>query len=214
MTIGGKYSNSLSKIKKLQSSLDEAQCILSTPMSIDSAHGLDVDAVVLLDADRGLFSPDYQASWKTFLLLYQMVRQYQSLPVLIQSYKPDHLAIVHACNQNIQAMKTLELQRREQFQYPPFAQMCVLHYKNEIEFRTVSTTTKLYQELEYLKQAYEYTNLEIRSTPPSIFKKFGKYRYTIVMKGPGLREFMDIAYSKLKMRSRGFKVDWEPQALI
>jgi hypothetical protein len=25
---------------------------------------------------------------------------------------------------------------------------------------------------------------------------------------------MDIAYSKLKMRSRGFKVDWEPQALI
>jgi hypothetical protein len=25
---------------------------------------------------------------------------------------------------------------------------------------------------------------------------------------------MDIAYSKLKVRSRGFKVDWEPQALI
>lgn len=82
----------------------------------------------------------------------------------------------------MEEMKAMESKRREQFQYPPFAQMCVLHYKNEIEHRTVSSTTKLYQELEYLKQAYEYTNLEIRSTPPSIFKKFGKYRYTIVLK--------------------------------
>jgi primosomal protein N' (replication factor Y) len=137
----------------------------------------------MLDADRGLFSPDYQASRKTFLLLYQMVQQYQSIPILIQSFKPEHQAIVQACNKNIQKMKTMESQRREQYAYPPFAQMCVLHYKHEIEHRTVSSTTKLYQELEYLKQSYEYTSLEIRPTPPSIFKKFGKYRYTIVLKG-------------------------------
>lgn len=212
--IGWKYSNSLSKIKKLQDSIDKAQVLISTTMSIDSAPGLDVDVVVMLDADRGLFSPDYQAWWKTFMLLYQLVKQYLHIPLLIQSFKPQHQSIVLACNQNIQKMKAQEAQRREQFAYPPFAQMCVLHYKHEIEHRTVSSTTKLYQELEYLKQVYEYSWLEIRPTPPSIFKKFGKYRYTIVMKWPWLREFMDIAYSKLKMRSRGFKVDWEPQALI
>ena len=214
VTVGGKYSNSLSKIKKLQWPLDDAQFILSTSMTVGSELGLEVDLVVVLDADRGLFSPDYQASRKTWLMLYQLTQQYHRIPVIIQSFKPSHSAIVHACNQNIQKMKEMELERREQFGYPPFAQMCVLHYKHEIEHRTVSTTTKLYQELEYLKQAYEYMNLEIWATPPSIFKKFGKYRYTIVMKWSGLREFMDIAYSKLKMRSRGFKVDWEPQALI
>jgi hypothetical protein len=35
--IGGKYSNSLSKIKKLQDSLEQAEVIVSTTMSIDSA---------------------------------------------------------------------------------------------------------------------------------------------------------------------------------
>lgn len=214
MILGGKFTSSLSKIKKLQSELNASQVILSTSVTIDSSPWLEVDAVVMLDADRWLFSPDYQAWWKSFLMMYQLVRQYESVPVLIQSFKPEHLSIVLACNQNIQKMKFLESQRREQFKYPPYAQMCVLHYKNEIEYRTVSTTTKLYQELEYLKQSYEYENLEIRATPPSIFKKFGKYRYTIVMKWQWLRAFMDIAYSKLKMRSRGFKVDWEPQALV
>jgi hypothetical protein len=34
------------------------------------------------------------------------------------------------------------------------------------------------------------------------------------LKWPKLRDFMDIAYSKLKIASRGFKVDWEPQNLI
>lgn len=214
LIIGGKHSNSLSKIKKLQGELETSQVILSTSMSIDSAPWLPVDAVVMLDGDRGLFSPDYQAGWKTFLLLYQLVRQYTGIPLLIQSYKPQHQAIDLACNQNIEKMKAIESDRRRQFEYPPYTQMCVLHYKNEIEHRTVSTTIKLFQELQYLRQAYEYTHLEIRATPPSIFKKFGKYRYTIVLKWNGLRPFMEIAYSKLKMRSRGFKVDWEPQALI
>lgn len=102
----------------------------------------------------------------------------------------------------------------KRFCYPPYTQLCVIMYKHEVEERLYTTVNKLYQELLFLKVSYQQENLEIYSTPPLIYKAFGKFRYHIVLKGEDLRNFMEIAYSKLKMRSRGFKVDWEPQNLI
>ena len=111
-------------------------------------------------------------------------------------------------------MEEYEHAYRKRFQYPPYTDLCVLLYKHEIESRVYSTVNKLFQELLFLKSSYQQDHLEIYSTPPLIYKAFGKFRYHIVLKGNNLRPFMEIAYSKLKMHSRGFKVDWEPQNLI
>jgi hypothetical protein len=50
-------------------------------------------------------------------------------------------------------------------------------------------------------------DLEIYSTPPAIYKIFGKYRYNIVLKWKNLRNFMDIIYTKLKLNQNNFKVN-------
>jgi hypothetical protein len=57
-------------------------------------------------------------------------------------------------------------------------------------------------------------DLEIYSTPPLIYKIFGKYRYNIILKWKDLRNFMDIVYTKLKINQNWFKVDWEAESLI
>jgi len=80
--------------------------------------------------------------------------------------------------------------------------MCLLLYKNEIEERLHTSVNKLYQELLFLKEQYEMKDLELYTAPPMVYKMFGKYRYTIVMKGSQLRQFMDIVYSKLDMAKR------------
>ncbi|MBU0626474.1 hypothetical protein KKG31_03950 [Patescibacteria group bacterium] len=80
-------------------------------------------------------------------------------------------------------------------------------YKNEIEERLFNKVDTLYKDLLYLKEKYEQTELEIYSTPPLIYQMFGKYRYNIILKGPQLRNFLDIAYTKLRMASKGFKID-------
>jgi primosomal protein N' len=80
--------------------------------------------------------------------------------------------------------------------------MAVLLYKNEIESRVFNKVNKLYEELLYLKQKYQRDDLEIYPTPPLIYKMFGKYRYNIILKSKTLRDFLEIAYEKLKIFER------------
>lgn len=103
---------------------------------------------------------------------------------------------------------------RKESHYPPFADLCVILYKNEIEERMFSKVDALYKELLYLKEKYQMLGLEIYSTPPLIYKMFGKYRYNIILKGKDLKNFMDIAYTKLKMASKGFKIDRDAESIV
>lgn len=103
---------------------------------------------------------------------------------------------------------------RQENNYPPFSDLCVILYKNEIEERLFNKVDTLYKELLYLKEKYQMPNLEIYSTPPLIYKMFGKYRYNIILKGKDLRNFMDIAYTKLKMPAKGFKIDRNAESIV
>lgn len=77
-----------------------------------------------------------------------------------------------------------------------------LLYKHEVENKLFSTVNKLYQELLYLKEHYEYQSIDIYPTPPLIYKMYAKYHYTIIIKGQQVRNFLDIAYSKLLIGKR------------
>ena len=68
--------------------------------------------------------------------------------------------------------------------YPPFGEICIILYKHEIEESLFKKVDTLYKELLYLKEKYGITGLEIYSTPPLIYKMFGKYRYNIILKWP------------------------------
>jgi len=57
-----------------------------------------------------------------------------------------------------------------------------LLYKNEIEEKLFNKIDKIHKELLYLKEKYKMNELEIYSTPPIIYKIFGKYRYNIILK--------------------------------
>jgi len=57
-----------------------------------------------------------------------------------------------------------------------------LLYKNEIEEKLFNKIDKIHKELLYLKEKYKMNELEIYSTPPMIYKIFGKYRYNIILK--------------------------------
>ena len=155
-----------------------------------------------------------QANRNHFLFLYELFSKHDAPTFLIQTYNPEQHSLVHACNLDMEAMKKHELNYRKTHHYPPYTQMCVLLYKHEIEERLYTTTNKLYQELLFLKERYHIEDLEIYATPPLIYKTYGKYRYNIILKSAQLRAFMDIAYSKLKIYTRGFKIDREPQHIL
>lgn len=194
--------NSPTKLSRLLPALQDTQIVVGTSLLIQPPQGVTYDLIVVVHADSWLNIPDYQSSWQTFTFLYELLSKHQQAVVLVQTYNPHHRAISYALNRNLSQMSREELAYREQHRYPPFVPMCVLMYKHEIEERLYTSVNKLYQELLYLKETYQMNDLEITTTPPLIYKMFGKYRYHILLKGEHVREFMDIVYSKLSLPTR------------
>jgi hypothetical protein len=56
--------------------------------------------------------------------------------------------------------------------------------------------------------------LEIYSTPPLIYKMFGKYRYNIILKWKEVRNFMDVVYTKLNQNAKWFKINRDADSIV
>jgi primosomal protein N' len=148
---------------------------------------------ILLNADAPLALPDYEAAANCFHLIHDTITHSPFSNIIIQTQKPDHPTVRLACSGKVHEFEARNTERKKQHQYPPFGDVCVLMYKNEVEKNVFSTINKLYQELLYLKERQENNNqkktaqtkdlgLTIYATPPLIYKAYNKYRYNIIIR--------------------------------
>ena len=173
-----------------------------------------LDLLIFLNADIGLNLPDFNANEKNFYFLYEAFLKHQCPTFLVQTMNPEHYSIRSACKMKKSDFFALENAFREQHNYPPYGQLCLIMYKDEIEEKLFNKVDQLHKELLYLQEKYQLSDLEIYTTPPLIYKIFGKYRYNIVLKGKEVRNFMDIVYTKLNLAKKGFKVNRDAESLI
>ena len=108
----------------------EADVLIGTQMI---AKGLDLPLVTLVGvvaADTGLFLPDFRAAERTFQLLTQVAgragRSTLGGEVIVQTYHPDHYAIVAASNHDYDAFYRQEMAFRRQQGYPPVRRLARL----------------------------------------------------------------------------------------
>lgn len=206
--------SSPTKIAKLLAEVSKYQVIVGTSLLSTPIPQFPLDVVTFLHADTWLNMPDYGASAQNFELLYGTFCKHNAPFFIVQTFNPEWPSIRHACKLDRAGFEKIDHAFRKEHDYPPFGELCVLMYKNEIEERLYTQVDKLYKELLYLKEKYELKDLVIYSTPPLIYKVFGKYRYNIIIKWPQVRQFIEIIYSKCKLQSRGFKVDWNAQSVV
>lgn len=96
------------------------------------AKGLDFPSVTLVGviaADIGLHVPDFRAAERTFGLVTQVCgRSGRARPgeAIVQTYSPDHPAIVHAAEHDYQAFALGELAQRAELRYPPYTELAYL----------------------------------------------------------------------------------------
>ena len=205
---------SLPKSAKLQEQLTTTQCVIWTASHIQWLTSRTPDLIIWQQADSALHSPDFQSAWQTYIALSSMNRTFSDATHIYQCFNPQHYAVINAAAWKEQKMRDDELAYRKPLLYPPFGQLCVLQYKHEIEASMFTKVNTLYQDLLYAQKQYEFDAIKIYTTPPSVYKMYGKYRYSIIMKWKNLREFLDIVYSKLRIQEQGFSVDWEPEHLV
>ncbi len=205
--------NSNSKAKNLINNLGKNNIIIWTSI-LSRIKKVDFDLIIFLNADLGLNLPDFNSAYKNFLFLYEGIKNINCSNFIIQSFNTDSHSIKYAATQKFEEFKKEELEFRKNFDYPPYNNICKIMYKDEIEETLFNKISELNKELLFLKEKLWFTDIEIYSTPAIIYKAFNKYRYNIILKWRNLENFIDIAYWKLKIQQKWFKIDREPDSLL
>lgn len=101
-----------------------ARILLGTQMIAKGLDFPDVTLVGVIHADSALHLPHFRAAERTFQLVTQVAGRTGRGPrggmVLVQTYSPEHPAILAAARHDFDAFAQMELAARQRFHYPPF----------------------------------------------------------------------------------------------
>ena len=109
-----------------------ADVLLGTQMVAKGHDFANVTAVGILAADSALNLPDFRSAEKTFSLILQAAGRAGrgSLPgkVVVQTYHPEHYAVVAGAEQNYESFYHQEINFRQELNYPPCSQFIKLTF--------------------------------------------------------------------------------------
>ncbi len=157
------------------------------------AKGLDfpnVTLVGILNADAGLFIPDFRAAERTFQLIAQMSgrsgRGALEGEVLVQTTSPEHPAIIQARNENFEQFADRELRDRAELEFPPFARLVCLTFRGDEEGTVAGYAYKFAAILN--RNADSFQAGEACQAPISRIR--AQYRYQMLLRGPNIRQIL------------------------
>jgi len=111
----------------------EVQVLVGTQMVAKGHHFPNVTLTGVISADAMLGLPDFRSGERTFQLLTQLAgrsgRGEKAGRVVIQTYYPDHPAVLHACRHDTASFLAEELTYRRAFAYPPVVRMAVVRFE-------------------------------------------------------------------------------------
>ena len=168
-----------------------SQIMLGTRMI---AKGLDfpkVTVVGVIDADSGLFFPDFRAVEESFHLLMQVAgrsgRGKLKGKVYVQTFNPDHYCVRLAAEQNYQAFYKLESRLRKKLYYPPFGGLVTLHFRGADQSKVQATARNVARL--FGSQAGTVLLGPIAASPERVK---GIYRYQLSLKGESRRMLQNL----------------------
>ncbi|MDR2755974.1 MAG: primosomal protein N' [Planctomycetaceae bacterium] len=162
----------------------KVQILLGTQMI---AKGLDFPNVTLvgvINADTALHLPDFRASERTFHLITQVAgrtgRGERGGRVIIQTFSPDHPAILAAARHDYRTFVTQELPMRKLLGYPPYTKMIRIVVRGENETKTHEFAIEFAERLKNSSSAKVSVTFRILGPAPAPFAKLrGFYRFHI-----------------------------------
>ncbi len=181
------------------------------------AKGLDLPLVTLvgvINADVGLYLPDFRAAERNFQLLTQVAgRAGRSLlggQVIVQSYRPEHYAIQAARRHDYLDFSRQELSFRRELGYPPFRRLARLVFTHKERERAKAEAEALARGLRFAVQAAGRSGIDLIGPAPCFFsREQGKYRWHII-----LRAVDPAAFLRTFDIPAGWRVDVDPVSLL
>ncbi len=193
----------------------EVDILLGTQIIAKGMDYPNVTLVGVVNADAGLNRPDFYAVENTFQLIVQAAgrsgRGEKAGEVVIQTFDPNHYAIVLGARMDFMNFFKKEMSLRHLTMTPPYNYLISILMSFKDEERTKD---EAYQICDILKAKEAFKVLG----PSQLYRVQDLYRFRIVIKGKDKKEMLEaiheiLAYVKsLKMRSE-FRVDTNPMML-
>ena len=194
----------------------EADVLIGTQMIVKGHDFKNVTLVGVLAADMSLFAADFKAPERTFQLLTQAAGRAGrgDVPgdVVIQTYKPDHYAIVHAANQDYKGFYQEEITYREIMNYPPAGHMLNVLVTGKDNEETAKLTNQM---CEALRKYFD--SMIIGPAPAFVSRINDVYRYVFYVKNARyeelvrIKDYLEESLSKIKKKQALVFFDFDPQ---
>jgi primosomal protein N' (replication factor Y) len=196
----------------------EADVLIGTQMV---AKGLDFPNVTLVgvvSADTGLHIADFRAAERTFQLLAQVSgrsgRGDRPGQVVIQTFSPDHYAVVCAAQQDYAAFYEKEIAQRRELSYPPFGTLANIVATHAEEHLAQAAAQRAAVALRQIGDA----DLQVLGPAPAPLARLkGRFRWHVVVRAPSDTQIgtaLRSALSALRSADRGvLTVDVGPMSM-
>lgn len=149
------------------------------------AKGLDLpklSVVGIVNADTGLYIPDYTASERTYQLLTQVLgrvgRGHRKGYAVIQSYAPENQTLLAVTQNDWNNFLNQELREREQFRFPPYYYLLKLSCGRSTAERAEAASNKLAATIQQ-----RYSRVIVDGPSPAFHtREAGKYKWQLIIK--------------------------------
>ncbi len=182
-TTGGKEGHY--KILK-QFASRQADILVGTQMV---AKGHDFPAVTLvgiLDADMGLYFPDYRSGERTFQLVTQVAgrcgRAEDKGEAVLQTYSPENAILRFAAQYDYEGFYEHEIAMRAATMFPPFAKIVRVMVTGEDERETLDALKEIYGALTQIYNADADKFLFFNRMHAPVKRIQNKFRYQVLMR--------------------------------
>jgi len=187
-------TDSMRKKNELRNTLNafkakKIDILLGTQMIAKGLHFPNVTLVGILNADVGLYIPDFRAGERTFQLLTQVAgragRGELEGEVVVQTYTPHHPSIQFARHHDFEGFAEYELAMRRQFLHPPFSNLALITARSVHQERAEFSLKTLHARLKRkLPEGITVTD----PLPSPLVKSHDQWRFQIVLKSNGARK--------------------------
>jgi len=175
-----------------------------------------VTLVGVLAADLSLSVGDYRAGERTFQLLTQAAgragRGTSPGEVVIQTYQPEHYAVVHAANQDYEAFYEEEILYRDLLQYPPVMNMLAVQIYAGVEDEGKKLAEKLAKSSERSGEKVQI----IGPAPAGIGKIKDIYRFVFYIKAQNydtltrVKDYLEQTLQTMDLKQLHIQFDFNP----
>lgn len=166
--------------------------LIGTQMIVKGHHFPNVTLVGVVSADSSLNMDDYRAVERTFQTLVQVAGRAgreENGNVIIQTYNPDHYAIIDSQKQDYDLFYNQEISLRKMLNYPPFCDIILISFSGKNLNQINNISNLVYKKI----LSVQNDNMNIYKPVPSPIDKIqNNYRWRIIIKCKVTSKVLDI----------------------